>query len=386
MKVPDGGTPLARGSGLTGPGGVPRRGKVRPEPRAIQCPVQPRFSRGETKAGGHLLAGRVPVQAFPGAIVHEPPELPQLIAVDSGKRGPLGVFPADQSVDVLVRAPFPGVVGLGEEDVQLQPLGDRLVPGELLAVVERQAAAGDGRQLRKQTEDGPGHLLGFLGLRPPDQGEAGLALHQRDQMAGAGGAIDQVAFPMAEGLAGLHLGRTLVDPALVADAAFPAPIVARASPPALAVRPRQEAPERAARLALGIQVLVDRLLADKGPPLLPGLRGDDLRRRALVPEAAGHLRLHLRREAAAHHPLRPDLGPGVRLLVAIGPLPLVPSQLPADRAGRPSQPPGDHPDPVALLTHEVNQPTLFFGHAMIHVVLLVLAYEDRILSRDPLLR
>ena len=377
---------LARGSGLTGPGGVPRRGKVRPVPRAIRCPVPPRSSRGEAQAGGGFLARRAPVQTVSGAVVHESPELPHLQSVDLGKRGPLWILAADQPVDVLVRAPFPGMVGVGEEDVHLQPLGDGLVPGELLAVVKRQAEAGAGRQLREQAKDGAGHLLGFLGLGPPDQGEAGLAFHQRDQMSGARSPVDQVALPMSEHLARRRFGRTLVDPALVAQAALPAAVVAGAAPPALPVRPRQATPKRAARFAFGVQMLVDRLLADEGPPLFAGLRGNDLRRRPFVPEAPGHFRLHLRREAPTHHPLRPGLGPGVRLPIAVAPLAPVAPQLPADRAARPAQPPGDRPDPVAFLTHEVDQPTLFLGHAMIHAGLLVLAYEDPILSRDPLLR
>ena len=57
--------------------------------------------------------------------------------------------------------------------------------------------------------------------------------------------------------------------------------------------------------------------------------------------------------------------------------------LPADAARRPPQPPPDLSRPVAFWTPTVNQLAFFPGHAMIHVVLLVLAYEEHALSRDP---
>ena len=56
---------------------------------------------------------------------------------------------------------------------------------------------------------------------------------------------------------------------------------------------------------------------------------------------------------------------------------------PADAARRTPQPPPDLPGAMAFLTPAVDQPTFFSSHAMIHVLLLVLAYEEHTLSRDP---
>ena len=53
---------------------------------------------------------------------------------------------ADEAVHVLVGAPFPGGIGVSEEEVSIKFLGDSLVLGELSAVVCRQSY---GRRLQK---------------------------------------------------------------------------------------------------------------------------------------------------------------------------------------------------------------------------------------------
>jgi len=169
------------------------------------------------------------------------------------------------------------MVGLGKEYVQTRLPRDLLVARKFLAVVERQALPTGRRQRRKQPADRRGDIIGLFAVRAPDQGEARVPFNQRDEVPRFARSVDQISFPVSDGLARLHLGWPGVDPPLVWNPATPAIAFAGTTTLALAARPRQLLPELSARLGIGVDMLVDRLLAHPRSPLQPGARGKRMR-------------------------------------------------------------------------------------------------------------
>ena len=107
---------------------------------AVFCATMaPRYSRGVAKEGGQFLPRRRPAKTLAGTVVEKRGDALNSRPADPREGRLLGMEPADQAVRVLVRAPLPRVVGMGEEHVQDGVLGDLFVLGELLAIVERDA-------------------------------------------------------------------------------------------------------------------------------------------------------------------------------------------------------------------------------------------------------
>ena len=103
--------------------------------------------------------------------------------------------PADQTIGILVRAAFPRVVGLGEEYVHVGCQRDLLMPGKLLAVVERETHPDRTWQGAKQGADSVRDFISFLAVGASDQREPRVALDQRNQVARLVRTIDQQMIP-----------------------------------------------------------------------------------------------------------------------------------------------------------------------------------------------
>ena len=125
----------------------------------------PRSSRGQNKEGGHLLPWRHPLQALSGAVVQILVDPLEFLFRDPCEGGLLRMEPSHQPVGVLVRAAFPGMVGLGKEHAHNRLPLDLLVARKFLAVVERQALSAGRRHRRKQPADRRGDLLGLSAVR-----------------------------------------------------------------------------------------------------------------------------------------------------------------------------------------------------------------------------
>ena len=93
---------------------------------------------------------------------------------------------------------------MGKVDIGLKILGDLLVKGKLLAVVQGDSV----NQFLKRSQQSGGGVPGLRGRFPGEffnQGEARLALHQRDERALAFTADDGVTLPVAQAaFAGNH--------------------------------------------------------------------------------------------------------------------------------------------------------------------------------------
>ena len=105
---------------------------------------------------------------------------------------------------------LPSVVRLREVDLAVDRLSAPGKVGEFTAVFERDGVDGviERRHHRRDR-------VGDGGLRAASDGatdqKPGLSFHQRDDRAAMTGTGDRVAFPVAKGLAGIDVGRTLVD-------------------------------------------------------------------------------------------------------------------------------------------------------------------------------
>jgi len=359
-----GGSVPQRGTVLTVPEGVPRRGKVGAVPLCGRDSAIPRSLRGTTEEGSHLLPRRHPPQALPGPVVQVRVDPLEFRSADARKGRLLGMESADQAVGVFIRASLPGMIGLGEKHIHVGRSRQRLVPGKLLAVVEREAQSNHLGQCFKLGADPARDLFGFLAVRTPDQREPRASLDQGDQVSGLVRTIDQVAFPMPDGLARLHLGRAGVNPALIGNSSSTTTFLSRTAPMPLTSRTWQIHPKLSSGFGIGINVLVDRLLAHPRPPIQPGSVADDIRCPSVFesrlgvdpnrlgetsrPRASGlRLRLHVRL-------LRPIASPA-----------RVPQNLTTDAACRTPQSPAHLSQAKPFLTPTVNKPTFFLGHALV---------------------
>ena len=224
------------GTALTVPVGVPRRGKVGAVPHGGRVSRTPRSSRGTTQEGGHLLPGRHPAQTLARTVVQKRVDPLEFRLADSREGRLLGVEPADQTIGVLVRAPFPGMVGLGKIDVQPGRPRHLLVPGKLLSVIQGQAYPSPLRKPLKQLAGLPCHLVRFFAVRPTDQRKPRTTFHQSHQVPRLMRPVDQVTFPMPDALPRLHLGRSGIDHSLIRNPASPSPLLTRTAPMPLTPR------------------------------------------------------------------------------------------------------------------------------------------------------
>ena len=121
-----------------------------------------------------------------------------------------GMDSSQFTVDVFVGAALPRVIGLGEVNVAGERLGDPGMVGEFATVIERD---GLDRILEGTHHRDDGFRDGFLGTSTDgttDQ-KTRAAFNQGDDGTLMMGANDGVPFPVAKGLPGVHLRRSLVD-------------------------------------------------------------------------------------------------------------------------------------------------------------------------------
>ena len=100
-----------------------------------------------------------------------------------------------QTIRIFIQATLPCVIRRGEEDFGFQCMGDVLMRGEFLSVVE-----GDGvHEVADRLEATHGSLLCSAGGRTrqlDDFGQLGFALDQREQAALVSGADNGIALPV----------------------------------------------------------------------------------------------------------------------------------------------------------------------------------------------
>src|SRR5690554_1807058 len=94
----------------------------------------------------HDFFGCTPVECLSWSPIEQPSDVVEPSLAEGGQIRALGHELAQQAIGILVAAPLPGRVRIGEPDRQLQPLRQFLVPGHLAAPVVGQALAKEGRQ------------------------------------------------------------------------------------------------------------------------------------------------------------------------------------------------------------------------------------------------
>lgn len=218
-------------------------------------------------AGHHLLPGSQPTQTLARAIIHKRFDAAKFLIADFCERTLFRIEPANQSIGILIGSPFPRVIGMSEEYIHGHHLGDLFVVGELFAIVEGHSLANLLRQGGKQAADLACDFPSLLAVRAGDQQEARVAFNQRDQVARLVCPVDQVSFPITNTQSGFHRCRTGVNRPLVWDPSAATPFLPWTSALALALGARKMPPQASTGLGIGIDVLVDRFLANPGPAL-----------------------------------------------------------------------------------------------------------------------
>ena len=126
------------------------------------------------------------------------------------QRLPLGIDAPQFTVEILVGAALPGMVGFRKVDLAVERGGDPGMVGELAAVIERDGVDGI-LETRHHLVDGVRDRgLGFAWHGTTRQ-QPGLAFHQGHDRALMTGTDNGVAFPVAKGLPAIDRGRTLGD-------------------------------------------------------------------------------------------------------------------------------------------------------------------------------
>ena len=165
---------------------------------------------------------------------------------------------ADEAIHILVGAALPGGIGMGEEEVSAEFLGDPLMLSELLSIVGRERM-NVGCKRRQQRDHGIGDRLRRLERHMGDQRIARRAFIECDQRVLLPSADNQIALPITE--AG-PLGddrRAQVDGYLVGNRAAPLASAIAFSSDLLAA---QGAVQGTARTLVDIDTLIDGLVAD----------------------------------------------------------------------------------------------------------------------------
>ena len=104
---------------------------------------------------------------------------------------------ANQAVHILVRAAFPGGIGVSEVEVRVEFFGDTLVQGELLAAVGRQRVNMGDKRLQQREDGFRNRVCGFE-REMRDQRVVGRALVHRDQSLLVSGTDHPIGIPVAE--------------------------------------------------------------------------------------------------------------------------------------------------------------------------------------------
>ena len=158
----------------------------------------------------HGLLRCLCAQHLPRTLVQQVLHLLQPVAGHGPEVGVLGEEVPNQPVGVLVGAPLPRGVGVGEVHHHVGLRAEKLVLGHLQAVVVGHGEPDLLRQLAQLPGEGLADLRGRSVLQGHDDQEAGAPLHD-----GANGALlprpdDQVALPVPRDGAILHRGVALV--------------------------------------------------------------------------------------------------------------------------------------------------------------------------------
>jgi len=257
-------------------------------------------------------------QSFSRSVVESMRGVSNLPAFDVGEVAALGEVLTHEPVGVLVETPFPGAIGMREEEVGIERRGNRLVAGEFSTVV-----GGDREDLARITgETGAQGGGDGRGGAPPELAQQCVfrpAFDRREQGPALPVPDHGVGFPVAHAAFALDRRRPLIDGNAVGEA--PAPVVGPVTlaPRLLATQVLMQAPARA---FVRIDVLVDPLVADDDPVfrLEPSAR---LIRAPIETEQSLDACPIARREPGADFGCAPRHGHGVRLLRPVAARPAV---------------------------------------------------------------
>ena len=179
----------------------------------------------------------------------------------------------DETVHVLIGTTLPGGIGMGEEEVSPEVLGDPLMLSELLAIVGRQRM-NTGRKRRQQGDHRIRDRLRCLERHMGNQRIAGRALVERDKCLLMAGADDQISLPVAEATTLSHNGGAQINGDLIGNHA--ASLTDSVTLPARLLA-AQGAMHGATSALVGIDTLIDGLVADGGLCVGFEVAGDLLR-------------------------------------------------------------------------------------------------------------
>jgi len=361
------------------PKGCPE-GKAKPAPQAGGG-VQTLPLRSRHQVERHLLSGRHPSQTLKGPIIYKSVDTIQFGVAYPGKGRFLGMEPSNHAVSILVRSPLPGVVGAGKKHVHVSVSSDFLMMRKLLTVVECDSRPDLLRQRLKQGADDACDLCGFLAVRTPNQRKPRSSLHQRDQIPCLVRPVDQIAFPVPDGLSRIHLSWTRVDHSLIRNLPSPPPILTGTAPVPLAVGAGKVRPQSPAGLGLGVDVLVNRLLRYPRTPLQTGSVSNHIRRPALF-DPIFSINPDLLSEAPGPRAQCSRRCRRLRLFRSVVAKSRVAFDLTRDAARRSRQKSGCFPDTKPALLPLIDECTFPCGHAFVgHLVLLVLLHMKNVTYR-----
>ena len=242
-------------------------------------------------------------------------------------------------------------------DLSSQSLGDILVAGKLLAVVERNGV----NQFLERTQQAGGGIPSLFG-RPSDelvdQGETRLAVHKREQRALMSSADDGVALPVSQAVSSVHDCRSLID----ADSPFELPPAVSAASVAFPVGllASQVRVQIAAPGLVGIDIKVDPLGAD--PDSLFLIKpGGNLLGAQVEPDKPLHVLPVIARDSLGDSSFAPLTGKPVGLGRPIASLTAVSPDLTADRRSVPARFSGYLTQIVSRFQKSLNLISFFLG-------------------------
>lgn len=259
----------------------------------------PRTGAEELAAGSDLSAGRKDgavvelvgseeAEAAPRTVVEQGGNVVAVARSEMSEVGPFGEILAEEAVGVLAGAAFPGVMGQGEVEGEIEGLLDLLVAVELDAVVRSKSTEWMGLGA-EEFDDARVGLLDSGAEKRTDAEEAALAFDEGDD-AGFAAAVDRIGLPVTEARPAFDAGGTVRDQALAGQATT-AVFAAIALAPLLAGA-AQVLPEGAAVLFVRPDMQVDGLMAHDGKTFTSESPDDLLRTPALAQERLDRDEVH----------------------------------------------------------------------------------------------
>jgi hypothetical protein len=166
------------------------------------------------------LQGTLKVQAFAGPVVELADRGRELLGRDLGQVRALGQVLTQQAIGILVGAAFPGVVGMGEVDGEVEFLFEFERPGKLAAIVQSQTLPFLGRESADRLLKLSGHRRSGTGLDLAGDGIAAGPIHTRQHDAPVAFTEEGIAFPIPETLAFVGRGGPHLDGAFAENLAL----------------------------------------------------------------------------------------------------------------------------------------------------------------------